>query len=420
MSKRPPYEPIQFAQKLEKTKDFCSDNHLIYQWTETHWSPCEELEIERMAMQWLFKTEWSATAANARAAAQTAALWLPKMSPVADTAVLPLKNGYLHLISGGNVLQPHDKAAGLQYVIGCDYDPTAPEPARFNRFLETILPDAGVRDRVQEYIGYTLLPDSRFQRLQLWLGNGANGKGVLANIVQALHAKCAAVQLDALDGFRLAGLIGASLIYADEAPQRGMNEQTLKSAVAGEFLQIDRKHRDPLTVKLKGKWLVLANQFPAVTDQSNGLWRRFDIVPFPVTIPERERDPMLASTIIKMELSGVLNWALVGLQRLLERGRFDECLPGPMRSARREVQQETNSVQTWADDRGIELSIAEETSKTDVYANYMSWCRENGMSPVASVKFWKRMPDTMGSGLRVEGRKTTAVGRIRTCNICLP
>ena len=40
MSKRPPYEPIQFAQKLERTKDFCSDNQLIYRWTGTHWSPC--------------------------------------------------------------------------------------------------------------------------------------------------------------------------------------------------------------------------------------------------------------------------------------------------------------------------------------------------------------------------------------------
>lgn len=419
MSKRLPYEPIQFAQKLEKTKDFCSDNQLIYRWTGTHWSPCEGREIERMAIQWLCETEWSATAANARAAAQTAELWLPKKSDATDTAVLPLKNGYLHLTPGGHVLQPHDKAAGLHYVIECDYDPAAPEPIEFTHFLRTILPDASVRDRVQEYIGYTLLPDCRFQRLQLWLGNGANGKGVLANIAQALHAKCAAVQLDSLDQFKLAGLVGASLIYADETPQRGMNEQVLKTAVAGELMQIDRKYRDPISLRLKGKWLVLANQFPAVTDQSNGLWRRFDIVPFPVTIPERDRDPMLSSKIIKTELSGVLNWALVGLQRLLSRGRFDENLPAPMRSARKDVQQETNSVQSWADDLGIELTIAVETPKTDVYASYVSWCKANGMSPVASPKFWKRMPDTVGSSL-IEGRKTTTAGRIRTCNVSLP
>lgn len=419
MSKRAPYEPVYFAQQLERTKDFCSDNYLIYRWTGTHWAPCEDLEIERMAMQWLCKTEWSVTAANARAAAQTAALWLPKMTQAAEAAVLPLKNGYLHLTPGGHVLQPHDKEAGLQYVIECDYDPAAPAPIKFTRFLETILPDAAVRDRVQEYIGYTLLPDCRFQRLQLWLGNGANGKGVLANIVQALHAKCAAVQLDSLDGFKLAGLVGASLIYADETPQRGINEQILKTAVAGELLQIDRKYRDPLTLRLNGKWLLLANQFPSITDQSNGLWRRIEIVPFTVTVAERDRDPMLSSKIIKTELSGVLNWALLGLQRLLSRGRFDENLPGPMRLARKDVQQETNSVQAWADDLGIELAIAIETPKTQVYENYASWCKSNGMSPVASPKFWKRIPDTIGNSL-LETRKVTEAGRIRTCNVRLP
>lgn len=419
MSKRAPYEPIEFADKLNASNEYCSDNNLIYRWTSTHWSPCDDREIERKALVWLKETIWPATAANARSAAQTAALALPKMQPAAEIAVLPLKNGYLHLPPSDILLQPHDKEAGLQYVIGCDYDPKAPEPTQFNHFLRTVLPDEGVRDRVQEYIGYTLLPDCRFQRLQLWLGNGANGKGVLANIVQALHAKCAAVQLDALDGFKLAGLVGASLIYADETPPRGMNEQILKSAVAGELLQIDRKYRDPLTLGLKGKWLVLANQFPAVTDQSNGLWRRFDIVPFPVTVREKDRNPMLASTIIKTELSGVLNWALAGLLRLLSRGRFDECLPEPMRSARRDVQQETNSVQSWADDWSIKLTIAVETPKTNVYASYVSWCKENGMSAVASPKFWKRMPDTIGNNL-VESRMTTGAGRIRTCNVSLP
>lgn len=59
-----------------------------------------------------------------------------------------------------------------------------------------------VRARVQEYKGYTLLGDTRFQRVQFWIGQGANGKGTPANIVQALHNRTAAVQLDDLGGFK--------------------------------------------------------------------------------------------------------------------------------------------------------------------------------------------------------------------------
>ena len=279
------------------------------------------------------------------------------------------------------------------------------------------MPDEEVRNRVHEYIGYTLLPDARFQRAQIWLGSGANGKGALANITQALHMRTAAVQLDALDGFKMANLIGASLIYCDEAPQRNINEQAMKSLIAGELVQIDRKYRDPIDVRVNGKWIILANHIPAVTDQSSGFWRRFDIVPFNVTIQEAERDPMLAKRIITHELSGVLNWALDGLLRLLASGRFAEVQPPSMRAAVTAARTETNSVQAWATDQGITLTTTIDTSKADVYSAYAGWCKSNGMAAVSSPKFWKRLCDTIG-GI-AEGRTFTESGRIRVCNINL-
>nr|WP_230370674.1 DUF5906 domain-containing protein [Paludibacterium denitrificans] len=214
----------------------------------------------------------------------------------------------------------------------------------------------------------------------------------------------------------MASMIGASLIYCDEAPQRNINEQAMKSLIAGELVQIDRKYRDPITVRVNGKWLILANHIPAVTDQSTGFWRRFDVVPFPVEVPESERDPLLAKRIVTRELAYVLNWALEGLLRLLARGRFDEVIPTSMRSAAQSARSETNSVQAWGHDLGIELTTTVETPKADVYANYAGWCRENGMVPVASPKFWKRLPDSIGAV--TEGRMTTKAGRIRTCMDC--
>lgn len=417
MSRQVTFEPIGFAQRLESTGEFASDNSLLYQWTSTHWRAVEEAMGERMALKWIAAGgHGTVNAANARAAYQTAVRWLPMIGEPVETAVIPVQNGYLYL-DGGLTLKPHDKALGLRHVLSCGFDPMAPAPAEFDAFLRRILPDAEVRARVQEYIGYTLLPDARFQRAQIWLGSGANGKGTLANLVQALHERTAAVQLDELDGFRMAGMIGASLIYCDEAPQRNINEQAMKSLIAGELVQIDRKYRDPITVRVNGKWLILANHVPAVTDQSTGFWRRFDIVPFSVEIPERERDPLLAKRIISCEMAGVLNWALEGLLRLLARGRFDEVPPASMRSAVQAARTETNSVQAWTHDRGVELTTTVETPKADVYANYSTWCKENGMSPVSSPKFWKRFPDSVGSV--VEGRMFTKAGRIRTCNVRL-
>lgn len=418
MSRRPAFEPLGFAQKLESSGNYVADNIQIYEWTGTHWTPVDDNQIQRMALRWIVEGHHgTANVTNARAAQQTAARWLPLISKPETLSVLPLQNGYLH-IDGGNVsLEPHDKKLGLRHVLSCDYAPSAPPPAEFIKFLESILPEEDVRIRVQEYIGYTLLPDTRFQLAQLWLGSGANGKGVLANIVQALHMRTAAVQLDALDGFKMSSLIGASLIYCDEAPQRKINEQAMKTLIAGELTQIDRKYRDPIDTNVTGKWIILANHVPAVTDQSSGFWRRLDIVPFPVTIPETERDPMLAKRIIKNELSGVLNWALEGLLRLLSRGRFSNTLPQSMRAAASAAKTETNSVQAWANDCGITRTTTIDTPKAKVYSDYADWCRKNGMSAVSSPKFWKRLTDTIGE--IEEGRLFTELGRIRVCNVHL-
>lgn len=46
------------------------------------------------------------------------------------------------------------------------------------------------------------------------------------------------------------------------------------------------------------------------------------ILPFNVTIPEAERDPELAAKIINTELSGIFNWILKGLNRILKNKRF--------------------------------------------------------------------------------------------------
>lgn len=417
MSAATTFKPIGFAEMLADTGDYAASGSLLYNWTGTHWSAVDYDGAVRLALEWIVDGEHGiANATNAVSAYKTAMLWLPELAGPTDMTVIPVRNGYLH-IDGGLSLRPHDKTLGLRHALNCDYEPTAPTPREFGSFLERILPDADVRSRVQEYIGYTLLTDARFQRAQLWVGSGANGKGTLANLVQALHARTAAVQLDRLDGFRLSNMIGASLIYCDEAPQRNINEQIIKSLIAGETVQIDRKYRDPVSARVTAKWLALANEVPVVKDQSNGFWRRFDVVPFDVEIPPGERDPMLANRIIAHELSGILNWALEGLMRLLARGRFDECAPAAIQNAIRSARIETNSVQAWTDDLGISLSTSVDTSKTMVYAAYAAWCKTNGMVPVSSPRFWKCLPVTLGKV--EEGRMTTAAGRIRTCNVRL-
>ena len=415
--RRPPFVANRYAQELDKAGLHAAHGGQVLNWSGSHWESIEDSILERNVYRFLLKHEDDdrATKNNVVNAVKATLLHLPPLAmPPLETIVLPAKNGYVWIEAGTATLRPHDKALGLRHCIQCNYDPSAATPTRFLNFLETILPDPEVRGRVQEYAGYMFLPDARFQHAQLWLGSGANGKGTLANILQAMQSRVAAVQLDALDGFKLTNLIGAPMIYCDEAPQRGINEQLIKSLIAGELVQVDRKYRDPVATRITGKWLVLANHFPTVSDQSAGFWRRWDVIPFDVTIPPSARDATLAEQVIRHELSGVLNWAIEGLLRLLDRGRFDPNPPAAIQAALREAKLETNSVAAWWEETSGEVMADARTEKTKAYSFYADWARTHGMTPVAAPKFWKRITEILGSDLMLK-----KVRGVRFCNISL-
>lgn len=412
------FEPHEYAEALNSGGQYAHDGGVLYHWSATHWGAVSEEDAEKKAYQWIVRHNRAhASAENARKAVRAAILWSMKLPELTRTVVIPCRNGYIHVADGSLQLLPPDAALGLRHTLMCDYDPAAAEPERFAQLLRTVLPDEAVRARVQEYIGYTLTADARYQRAQLWLGSGANGKGVLANIVQALHGRPECVQLDALEGFRLSVLIGASLIYSDETPRGRINEQLLKSLIAGERVQVDRKYRDPVSIHVRGKWLVLGNHLPTITDHSTGFWRRWDIVPFGVTIPESERDPLLAERIIATELSGVLAWALEGLMRLQKRGAFEAAVPKAMAEMLLAAKTETNSVQAWYDDCAVAVSADHGTAKDAIFEHYRRWCERNGLSSMASPRFWARLRELAPVE---ESRRRVGAAQVRVCNLVLP
>ncbi|MGE4126377.1 MAG: hypothetical protein AB7E59_14135 [Pusillimonas sp.] len=140
---------------------------------------------------------------------------------------------------------------------------------------------------------------------------------------------------------------------------------------------------------------------------------------FDVTIPEAERDPLLAEKIINSEMSGVLNWLLEGLARLLNRGRFDPVKPDAISELDNYSRIRTDSVRGWVDDEDIGLLTVCTTHKDSVYQAYADWVRRNGMVPQSAPRFWSSLGHMLPT-LNTDGRVYENGKRLRSCNVRLP
>ncbi len=232
-------------------------------WTGSHWKTIEPTDFKNQIIQWLTATYSNKGKATLlESCYKWGVLSVPPL-PEQDNHILPFSNAYLRIptqdqASNGFACQVPDPSHHMRFAVAATlnlenadnglYQPQAvPSDSEFWKFLTQVLPDADTRDLLQEFVGSTLLPDTRFQKACFFIGGGHNGKGVMMNIVKALHQKTAAMLLDRLENFNLQGLVGATLALVDEAPKTGIDEQVLKSLIAGETVQIDRKHRDILS-----------------------------------------------------------------------------------------------------------------------------------------------------------------------------
>ncbi|AQV95657.1 hypothetical protein BJN34_17390 [Cupriavidus necator] len=164
------FRPHDYAEHLRQTGEYVSDRSRLYHWNGVHWEVVSEKFGEAMAYEWLVNSDRvNASPRNANAAHEAAILWVPLLPPVPDDFVIPCTNGYVLISNDEPALIAPRSDWGVQYALSCPYEPAGPHPHRFKQFIERVLPDVEVRQRVQEYAGYTLTADARHQRAQFWM-----------------------------------------------------------------------------------------------------------------------------------------------------------------------------------------------------------------------------------------------------------
>lgn len=299
------------------------------------------------------------------------------------------QNGDLLNVSNGTLdlrtpeLREHQREDLITKLAPVEYDPTATAP-NFCNFLDRIFQgNVDLIGFVRRSIGYFLTGDTSEQCFFIWYGTGANGKSTLLRIVRALlgdycrhtDAETLLIKRNSTVSNDLARLKGARLVTASESEQgRRLAESLIKQMTGGEPLSVRFLHREYFEFVPTFKVVLVTNHKPVIRGGEHAIWRRVHLVPFEEEIPEPEQDHNLAEQIIEDELSGVLNFALHGLEEQREVGLK---VPEKVRQATFKYRQELDVLGAFLAEC-CRIDEQAGTSASDLYASFKTWSEVNG------------------------------------------
>jgi len=320
---------------------------------------------------------------------------------------LPVENGVLDLTTGR--LSPHSPSHRLTKRSPIRFDHIAKAP-RFHQFLEEIFDgNSELINYLHRLVGYFLTGATKEQMFAIFYGSGCNGKSVLIGILEellgkfAFHAdsdfliesKYARKADEAQPG--LLQMMGKRLVVCTETSHgRRLNESLLKQITGQDRVNARGVYgKLPIEFQPTHKLILVTNHRPRASDDP-ALWRRVRLIPFSVSFEDR-KDGNLDQKL-KMELSGILNWALEGC--LLWQKESLNC-PPIVTSATAEYRKSEDVVGQFVAEMCIIGPAFREQSR-HLYDSFKQWSEDAGTGSYSAKWFAHRLEEF---GFSREGTK---------------
>jgi len=322
--------------------------------------------------------------------------YLPTPEPNKDIVLVNLQNGTFEINDKGTQLRPFNHSDFLTYQLPFKYDPNAKAP-KFQKYLDEVLPDKTRQMVLAEFLGYVFIRHGsnrlKEEKALILYGTGANGKSVFFEIANALlgmeNVSNYSLQSLTNDNGYFRAKLGNKLVNYGSEINGKLESSLFKQLVSGEPIEARLPYGQPFILKQYAKLIFNSNELPKDVEHTNAYFRRFLIIPFDVTIPPEKQDKTLHIKIIESELSGVFNWVLEGLNRLLSQKHFTHC--EAVKKAIEQYKTESNSVKLFLDENGYKSSLNGYELIKDLYQAYRAYCYEDGMTAFKKINFSKQL-----------------------------
>jgi putative DNA primase/helicase len=275
---------------------------------------------------------------------------------------------------------------------GCDYVPGATCP-QFDAFLDRIMAnDAEMIAYLWRIVGYCLTGSTTEQCLFFLYGAGRNGKSTLIEVLAALlgdYGRATAVELitDSQHGREpsqlIAAIQGKRLVWLPEVEESHRVAQSrLKTLTGGDRLCGRNLYEKEFEFDCTAKLLIHGNTRPEIRGTDLGIWRRFRLIPFAVTIPANEVDFDLPKKLIT-ELPGILSRAI---ESCLEWQRNGMKTPKTVEMATDDYREAEDILGEFLGECTVH-SVMAEITKGRLHKAYAAWCDERSQRPLTVRRF---------------------------------
>jgi putative DNA primase/helicase len=277
---------------------------------------------------------------------------------------------------------PHNPDNNLTKIAGVGPDWNCKTPL-WDDFLKKITGgDDELIGFLKRLAGYALTGSTREHALFFLYGTGANGKSTFVNAITSCAGEYHRVApIETFIASRsdrhpteLAGLHGARLVTAIETQEgRRWDESKIKSLTGGDTISARFMRQDFFDYLPQFKLIIAGNHKPGLRSVDEAIRRRFNLVPFTVTIPPEERDLEFAEKLTP-EMPGIMAWMIDGCTEWQKEGLKP---PKIVTDATEAYLASEDALSAWLDECTEQKSTAFAKS-SHLFASWKGWATANG------------------------------------------
>lgn len=312
------------------------------------------------------------------------------------TNLINLQNGIYNTET--RELLPHDKKYYFTNKMDIIYNKDAKCP-NIDKFLSEI----HIKDDIpviQEMFGYCLFPKYDYHKIFFLIGNGRNGKSTELNLLKKFIGKrniSSATIHDLIESeFNAAQLFGKlANISGDIGLDMVENTGILKRLSGGDSIMAQHKFGHQFEFVNYAKLIYACNNPPEIKDSSDAMWGRMIHVTFPNKFLDNVpgTDPNMIDKLITVEeISGLFNWAMDGLKRLKNNGKFSYTKT--VEENKEQYERKSDPIKGFVNDMLI-YSEGEYLLKENLRKIYADWCIKEKVAVINDVWLSRKIKDAL-------------------------